>query len=196
MYINVPSVSLLHRYPTDNYRFYADSGKSLELWAHVNNFTDFNLVRAITMKNLPDSNDVSSIELINCDTILIYTKTNKSDEVMGKIEIQFQYYFLFWQIYVLSYLNTMFNFSFNRIRNNEWGPFSNEERALIDSDLSDSSEGMNYIQQIFAKFETMKFAYEVSCFTQPVEYRVRAGLDNPCNHIDSSSPDNHVEVHT
>ena len=193
MYINVPSVSLLHRYPTDNYRFYADSGKSLELWAHVNNFTDFNLVRAITMKNLPDSNGVSSIELIHCDTILIYTKTNKSDEVMGKIEIHFQYYFLFWQIYVLSYLNTMFNFSFNRISNNEWGPFSNEERALTDSD---SSEGMNYIQQIFAKFQTMKFANEVSCFTQPVEYILRAGLDNPCNHIDSLSPDNHVEVHT
>ena len=195
MYINVPSVSNLHRYPTDNYRFYADAGKSLELWAHVNNFTDFNLVRAMTMKNRPDSNGVVSTELIHCDTILIYTNTNKSDENMGKILTLFQYYFLFWQIYSLSYLNAMFNFRFDKVNNNEWGPFSAEESALLDGNLSDSSKEINYILQIYAKFDTIKFACEVACFTQSLHARYRAGSDNPCNLIRSLSPDNHVRLH-
>ena len=193
MYINVPSVSHLHRYPTDNYRFYADSGKSLELWAHVNNFTDFNLVRAITMNNRPDSNGAYSMELMHCDTILIYTKTNKSDEDMGKILAMFQHYFLFWQVYALCYINTMFKFSFVQIDNKEWGPFSAEERALLDGNLSDSSKEMNYIRQIYAKFDTMKFTWEVGCFTQPPQVRYRAGSDNPCNRIDLL-PENHVHA--
>ena len=32
-YLNVPSNGAVHRYPTDNWRFYPDSGPALEKWA-------------------------------------------------------------------------------------------------------------------------------------------------------------------
>ena len=38
IYINVPSNGPYHPYPIDSWRFYKDSGKSLEKWAHKNGY--------------------------------------------------------------------------------------------------------------------------------------------------------------
>lgn len=37
LYLNVPSNGMYHRHPVDCWRFYPDSGKALERWAHRNN---------------------------------------------------------------------------------------------------------------------------------------------------------------
>lgn len=34
LYLNVPSNGQVHRYPSDNWRFYPDAGKALCVWAH------------------------------------------------------------------------------------------------------------------------------------------------------------------
>jgi ubiquinone/menaquinone biosynthesis C-methylase UbiE len=36
LYVNAPSNGCYHAYPQDNWRFYPDSGKALEAWAHKN----------------------------------------------------------------------------------------------------------------------------------------------------------------
>lgn len=37
LYLNVPSNGMFHRHPVDCWRFYPDSGRALERWAHRNN---------------------------------------------------------------------------------------------------------------------------------------------------------------
>ena len=37
-YLNAPSNGPFHRHPTDNWRFYPDSGKVLKKWANKNNY--------------------------------------------------------------------------------------------------------------------------------------------------------------
>lgn len=65
MYINVPSISALHRHPVDNWRFLSDSSRALQKWALSNGIN----MDLLVSNTLPDGSYGTEPELLNADTI-------------------------------------------------------------------------------------------------------------------------------
>jgi SAM-dependent methyltransferase len=60
-YLNVPSNGAFHRYPVDCWRFYPDSGRALERWAHRNSLSTVMLESFTGTQKLDTWNDFVSV---------------------------------------------------------------------------------------------------------------------------------------
>ncbi len=100
-FLNVPSNSKYHRHSNDNWRFYPDSSKALELWGKKNNyqpkvlehFTNFELGRdiwndyvSITIKDEKFKNQYQS-RIIDTKKNFTNGRKDLSDEILNFKEI-------------------------------------------------------------------------------------------------------------
>ena len=75
IYINAPSNGAFHRYPRDNWRFYPDSGRALEIWAQRQN-SPVVLIECLTLRRRK--------HMWN-DCVLVFRKEPSIQGIPGKL---------------------------------------------------------------------------------------------------------------
>jgi SAM-dependent methyltransferase len=75
IYINAPSNGMFHRYPRDNWRFYPDCGRALEMWAQRQN----NPVLLMECLTLRRKNDIWN------DCVLVFRKEPSMRQAPAKL---------------------------------------------------------------------------------------------------------------
>lgn len=75
-YLNVPSNGPFHRYPTDCWRFYPDSGKALEKWAKRNNI-DAMVIESYISNQISIESHRLLLPLLWNDFVAVFIKDSK-----------------------------------------------------------------------------------------------------------------------
>lgn len=72
LYVNVPSNSMVHRFPLDCWRFYPDAGVALQNWAKKNNYNTLLLESFVARKEGDMWNDFVAIFLKDSNFLSLY----------------------------------------------------------------------------------------------------------------------------
>ena len=82
---------------------------TLEKWAARNNMTELKLIRSFTFPHIQDDNGKNCDDLSNADTVMLY---HKGTQEWASIAYTFQYMYLLSISRIMSYLNTLYGFTF------------------------------------------------------------------------------------
>jgi len=163
LFINVPSVSQVHRYPVDNWRFFRGTGEALAKYGRIRGEN----IRLIHSSTLPDGSEGKQIELYNQDTTMIfYKEPSESDDYIYKSELTVSKLinaFRFFKIELIlrtrKFLNIVYNVPHysseedNKLTTIQFIPFDNSELSelelFISSDIFFSSGGRNLDDRFF-----------------------------------------------
>ena len=92
MYINVPSVSTVHRHPVDNWRFFSGAAQAFARYANMQSLP----VSVIHSSSLKDRSRQLNFDLVHQDTIMIFHKkieTENNKETLEALSLSFFKYY-------------------------------------------------------------------------------------------------------